>query len=109
MVDQLPPSLVPISVNPDKTIGLFDCPNPPDHFIGKFKASLLKEWAEKIIVEFGADTEMYLSVHPNRMPGPMVTAKALGAADEYCGTVQVLLAGLTCEDVEELPKERKWN
>ena len=89
----------PITTNPTNTIGLCEGDIPKSEYIGKFKASLLKEWAEKILHDFG-DRQVYLYIHKSE--NPSTSAKVMAASTDYGDDMFVCVVGVEDkEDVKE--------
>lgn len=84
--------------NITQTVGLIDAYNPKDHFIGEFDPVLLLEWAQKVLDTYGPDDAVYIALHPSKDPNNN-TSRFLAASAEHGDSIQVMLAGVDCDDV----------
>jgi len=100
--------MIPIIENPQHTVGLLDGENPKEDFVGTFNPVFLKEWAEMIIMQFGAEEAVCIAFHKKQSPceaDPNCTAVMLAASTELCDSLQVCVAGYSND--EELGVGRK--
>jgi hypothetical protein len=89
----------PITTSHNNTIGLCEGDIPKSEYIGIFKASLLKSWAEQILHDFG-DRQVFLYSHKSENPG--TSAKTLAASLDYGDDLFVCVVGVEDkEDVKE--------
>jgi hypothetical protein len=94
-------TLHPITTNHSNTIGLCELTlSKNDKYIGKFKASLLKEWAEQVLHDLG-DRQVYLYCHKSENPG--TSAKSLAASIDYKDDLFVVVVGV--EDREDMKED----
>lgn len=84
--------------NTTNTVGVVDVYNPKDHFIGEFDPVLLLDWAKKIVDVLGPDEQVYLALHPSKDPNNN-TSRFLAASAEHGDSLQVIVAGVDCDDV----------
>ena len=89
--------MIPLTTNPDGTVGVIDAYNPKDDFILEVNPRLLKEWSDEIMTHLGSEDVVYLSVHKHE--DPMETTRCLTASAEYGGSLQVMVIGTDCDDV----------
>ena len=87
----------PITTNPTHTVGLCEGVIPKSEYVGRFKASLLKEWAEKILHDLG-DRQVF--VYSHKSENPATTAKTLAASTDYGDDMFVCVVGV--EDKEDV-------
>jgi len=79
------------------TIAICDGPVPKPEFIGIFKPSLLKKWAEHVIEFAGSETPVYLIMY-KALPG--CNARALMAKPDFTDDTNVSVAGFAMTDDE---------
>lgn len=89
--------LTPLSSNQQKTVFMIQDDNPMVDFIGQFSPSVLREWAEQILLCFGDEDPVYLYSHHSGHDDE--TARYLSASIEHGGELQVCCAGVDNDDV----------
>ena len=88
--------LTPLSSNPTGTVFMVQQDNPKADFAGQFRPSLLKEWAEEVLQNFGDEDVVYLYIHPSGNPD---TARFVSASMEHGAELQICVAGVDNDDV----------
>ena len=83
--------------NDSKTVGLIIMNNPKESFIAEIDPLLLKQWAEMVYEQFGAEDVVYISVHKHL--DPMNSTRHLSASSEHGDELQVVVCGTDCDDI----------
>lgn len=95
--------ITPISTNEYRTVGLCEGTTEEMIYVGKFKASLLKEFAERILSDLG-DVQIYL--HTKELKAPEGTFHLIAAFDEIDS--DLLVGASSCvDDFTEKKKDGK--
>ena len=90
--------ITPISTNEDRTVGLCEGTTEGMIYVGKFKASLLKEFAERILSDLG-DVQIYL--HTKELKEKEGTYHLIAAFDEMDSDLFVGASSCVDDFVEE--------